>query len=54
MKKKIKISYVGDEGPVEYEVEILEESMSDLIKILDYMRDMEEAEEIVFVNETFQ
>jgi len=54
MKKQIVLSYMTDEGRVEYEVEILEESLPDLIKILDYMSDMEEAEEIVFVNETFQ
>ncbi len=50
---KIKLTYIADEGPVEYEKEVLDSSMPDLIKILDYMSEMEDPEEIVFVNEIF-
>lgn len=48
---KVRLSYVTEEGPVEYEKEILDESMGDLIKIIDYISEMEDPEEIIYVNE---
>jgi hypothetical protein len=54
MEMKVTLSYVSDEGQVDYEKEIHDESMSDLIKIFDYISDLQYPEDIVYVNEAIQ